>query len=404
MTFRWLGQVLLGGVLTAVLAWSLPADDTDPKTPKEKPSAEESATDEAEPDAEEKPAAEEPDPFVVPDGTPEELIEYLEKLKSIKIRDFETFKKVRASALKAAEKILAGDPDDQQREIAIMTKMHVLSKPEDLIQFAEELKEAGDEKFVPRVMRLYWGAKVRTAMRDTTEEKKKIVEEAVKHMTKSPLEPLDIRLALQIGRLGESTREDAFALETYRRLGKLFGESENEILQKFSKRMKGIVRRLSLLGKKIELEGALMDGEPLDMAKYEGKVVLVDFWSTWCGPCVVGIPHLKKKYELYHDKGFEIIGISLDRKREDLEEFVEEKEIPWSIVYSDDGPSPSADYYGIMAIPTMILVDKDGKVVSLKARGKELDRLLEELFGPAEEKEASEEAEDSEKAKPPAEE
>jgi hypothetical protein len=95
---------------------------------------------------------------------------------------------------------------------------------------------------------------------------------------------------------------------------------------------------------------------------------------------------MKKNYEAYHDKGFDIIGLSCDQNQETVEKFAKEKEIPWAIVYGDKAPSPSFDYYGISGIPTMILVGKDGKVISTSARGEELDKLLETQLGPPEEK------------------
>jgi len=131
----------------------------------------------------------------------------------------------------------------------------------------------------------------------------------------------------------------------------------------------------------------------------KGTVVVLEFWATWCGPCVQEIPNMKKNYELYHDKGFEIVGLSCDHKLEDLEKFVKERKIPWAIVFGDGKPSPTVSYYGIMGIPTMILVGKDGKVLSLNARGEELNKELEKLLGPVEEKkdEKKDKADDVEK-------
>src|SRR5262249_14443195 len=104
-------------------------------------------------------------------------------------------------------------------------------------------------------------------------------------------------------------------------------------------------------------------------------------------PCVFELPNIQKNYELYHDRGFEVIGISEDQKRKTVEDFVAERKIPWNILFDGDykevGKTESLGaYYGADTLPTVYLVDKEGKVVSVNARGPELGRLLAELIGP----------------------
>lgn len=116
-----------------------------------------------------------------------------------------------------------------------------------------------------------------------------------------------------------------------------------------------------------------LDGNSILLADYRGKVVLLDFWAVSCSPCVGEIPNIKKVYEKYHDKGFDVIGVSLDKDETVLREFSKEKEIPWRQIL-DDGTF--AEQYGIRSIPAPFLIDRNGKVISIKARGNLLDELV----------------------------
>lgn len=120
-----------------------------------------------------------------------------------------------------------------------------------------------------------------------------------------------------------------------------------------------------------------LDGKPISLADYRGKVVLLDFWAVWCGPCLGEIPRIKAVYEKYHDKGFEVIGVSLDEDTAVLREFVTEQEVPWRQILDGDGFGGAfAKRYGIRSIPAPFLINREGKVISVKARGSLLDELV----------------------------
>ncbi len=126
--------------------------------------------------------------------------------------------------------------------------------------------------------------------------------------------------------------------------------------------------QINLKIKPLDLKFTAVDGRAVDVSKLQGKVVLIDFWATWCGPCVEELPTVLKTYKELHAQGFEVIGVSLDSVKEELEAFVKEKGMEWPQYFDGKGQENELFLkYKLESIPTMWLLNKKGQVVSMNA-------------------------------------
>lgn len=130
-----------------------------------------------------------------------------------------------------------------------------------------------------------------------------------------------------------------------------------------------------------EMSFTSFSGKKVDLKNLKGKVVLVDFWATWCGPCVAEMPHVKEVYKKYHERGFEVIGISLDDNETRLKEYLTKNEIPWEQFFDGKGwKNELAVKHGITGVPTAYLLDRNGVIYTKQGRAEELDEAMKELF------------------------
>jgi thiol-disulfide isomerase/thioredoxin len=131
-----------------------------------------------------------------------------------------------------------------------------------------------------------------------------------------------------------------------------------------------------------EFSGTRLDGTELKLADYKGKVVLLDFWATWCGPCIAALPDLIETYEKYGKQGLEVVGISLDDAKDDLTAFMKKNDgMEWPILFDGKGwASDIAQAYGVEAIPFTLLIDGDRVVKARDLDGAELNEAIEALL------------------------
>jgi len=303
--------------------------------------------------------------------------------------------KIARTVINVADKVLSLEGSDEEAMQAYSFKLQALRMLKELgnadaeKQFSEVIAEARADdrpdvafvgiKYLAETGFSTWGTL-------SGEDQSTLLAAITEYVTKSGSGVDQLQLTMTVVDFLGDQQSEELAKEFLNSLLPGFQNSENEQVQANITSLEGVARRINLPGNEMELSGMMLDETQLDWESYRGKVVLVDFWATWCGPCRAEVPNVLKLYNAYHDKGFDVLGISLDNTAEDAESYIEQAGLPWATMFSDNEDEhswnhPMARFYGIDGIPRAILVDRDGKVVSMNARGKELARLLRKMLG-----------------------
>lgn len=381
--------------------------------------------------------------YDVPDGTPQELLEFIKKMResqadgttrkarmdhmrnaceaivtaSEKIRDAKADDETTVAALKlelealamlkrlsepgAAEKLDALTESlqkDKRPAVANLLKLQTLTQkmekldatnPKAVVAFAADVKAyASTAEPDIQLARLIQSATMSLYQSGKPEESGEFGRELTEKLSesKSPeMQMASAQMAGLVGQILESQGQEKEAAKFYRQMSERLAKSDHEALHQAAQQLEGSARKLELVGQPMPISGKLVDGGKFDGAQFKGKVVLVDFWATWCGPCVAELPNVKEVYQKYHDRGFEVVGISLDEELDTLTKFIKEEHLPWPILFEGGEETsgwqhPLAKQYGVTAIPMAVLIDRQGKVVTLNARGERLGTMVEELL------------------------
>jgi len=324
-----------------------------------------------------------------------ELLDYLldmqDKVKSIRYRDG-----FAVAVHEAATRLLALEASDRFHVLAVDTAITILHEQaslgndkldQQLNDFMKSL--ATDKRPAIAAHVAFHRLEQRVIASDDlpTDKLQPLLDETFDYLSEHDLSDIHLRLASTVVHAINRYDDEETRKEQFKRFGKVFSQSESRTLtaygKKITKSATAPANVSQLVGKPLELSGITDLGGELDWASYRGKIVLIDFWASWCGPCRAQMPKIKALFEELDRKKFDVVAVNLDRSAEAFEEYSKEHQSPWPNVIGDDGRA-LAEQYGVTALPTMMVVDGDGKILAVGHSVQALRAAIDNALKPIE--------------------
>jgi thiol-disulfide isomerase/thioredoxin len=296
----------------------------------------------------------------------------------------------------AKERVAAAKSDDEaiqrarlsDQALSIIGKLGEFDTTPQSDELLNTFRTGGRPVIVDAVIQLRLANELRNWEEMTDTQHAAVINRFVSDIKKTGLSRGQAEMLVRVANLlgdGDDSKLIAKAVDEILPLARKSRDAE---LKRIVPIYEGIQRRLALPGKPLEVQGTLLGGSKIDWESYRGKVVLVDFFASFCDPCRAEVPNVLENYRAYHDKGFEVIGVNLDTNPKMCRLYMEQTGFKFPTIFGDAPNAigwdlPLARKYGITRIPRVILVDQNGNVVSTMAQGERLGELLAQLLGPS---------------------
>ena len=250
----------------------------------------------------------------------------------------------------------------------------------------DDLQKKVDGPVADAIIQIRMARKLRQWPRLDESERAQAVDRLIADIRARGPEPAHADFVIRLSEILDEAGSGELAARVVSELAPVFRTAREPEIQRIAVVLEGIGRRLTLLGKPLELEGTMIDGKKLDWESYRGKVVLVDFWNSGCTNCRAEAPNVIANYQAYRDKGFEVLSVNLDEDPELAKLYMEQTGFDFPTLFSFDPNAtgwnhPMARMYGVTKLPVVFLVDEDGIVVNTTAQGPILGAHLRQLLG-----------------------